>query len=135
MVLMMNSILVVLAAVTTSSLVLSTASADPYPFGKKFSGDGTYYGNVSPGEGNFTIESPVLSMYDGMIPMAVPLYGLYDDSKIYMRGLHRGYRLRQWCREEPHQGEVQGVREPTAAKSAPRAISTSPRRAVMGVGT
>ena len=84
---MMNNILVVLAAVT-SSLVLGPVSADPYPFGKKFGGDGTYYGNFSPGEGDCTVESPVPSMYDGMIPMAVSLYGLYDDSKIYMRGLH-----------------------------------------------
>ncbi|CAM9781829.1 unnamed protein product, partial [Laminaria digitata] len=77
----MNSILV-LAAVVGTSLIVSPASAAPYPFGSKFKGDGTYYGDVSPGEGNCAIEHPIPSMYDGMIPMAVSLYGMYDDSAI-----------------------------------------------------
>ena len=81
MVQIMNNILV-LAAVVSTSLMLSPASAAPYPYGKKFKGDGTYYGDVSPGEGNCAIEHPIPSMYNGMIPMAVSLYGMYDDSTI-----------------------------------------------------
>ena len=71
------------AAVTRPSMVLSPASAAPCPFGNKFSGDGTYYGNVSPGKGNCAIECLVLSTYDGVIPRAVSFYGMYDDSKTF----------------------------------------------------
>ena len=75
----MRSILA-LAAVATTSLMFCPATAAPYPFGNKFSGDGTYYGNVSPSDGNCAIEYPIPSMYRGMIPMAVSLYDMYDDS-------------------------------------------------------
>ncbi|CAM9664879.1 unnamed protein product, partial [Laminaria digitata] len=79
MVHIMNDILVLAAAVSTS-LLLNPASAAPYPFGGKFSGDGTYYGDVSPSEGNCAFEHPLPSMYNGMIPMAISLHDMYDDS-------------------------------------------------------
>ena len=71
-----------LAAVTQTSLMLVPAGAAPYPFGSKFSGDGTYYGDVSPGDGNCAIGYPIPDMYDGMIPMAVSLHDMYDNSAI-----------------------------------------------------
>lgn len=72
----------VLAAVAAASLLLHLASAASYPYDQKFSGDGTYYGETHPGDGNCAIEEPVPSMYDGMIPMAVSLGEMYDGSKI-----------------------------------------------------
>ena len=75
-----NSILILAAVVSASLFLLSPASAAHYPYGNKFSGDGTYYGDVSPSDGNCAIDYPIPSMYDGMIPMAVSLYNMYDDS-------------------------------------------------------
>ena len=71
-----------LSAVVGASLMLSPASAATYPFGSKFKGDGTYYGDVSPSEGNCAIEHPIPSTYNGMIPMAISLHDMYDDSTI-----------------------------------------------------
>eukprot|EP00904_Undaria_pinnatifida_P005778 jgi/Undpi1/232/HiC_scaffold_1.g00229.m1 len=76
-----------LATITCTSLlamlvapVAPLPAGDRYPFGSKFSGDGTFYGDVPPGDGNCAIEYPVPDMYEGMIPMAVSLYDMYDDS-------------------------------------------------------
>lgn len=83
MVQMMSNMLVLTAAAATSLLLLASgASAAPYPFGVDFSGEGTYYGDVSPGDGNCAIEDPIPSMYSGMIPMAVSLYDMYENSAV-----------------------------------------------------
>ena len=85
--------ILVLAAVGSTSLILSPVTAAPYPFGGKFSGDGTYYGDVSPSEGNCAIEHPIPAMYNGMIPMAISLHEMCDDSTMcgaYIEGTGTG---------------------------------------------
>lgn len=75
-----NFFVVATIIIAATSPMLARAVRDRYPFGSKFTGDGTYYGEIPPGDGHCAIEHPLPDMYEGMIPMAVSLHDMYDDS-------------------------------------------------------
>lgn len=104
---MMSNILVLAAAAGTSLLLAPVASAAPYPFGVDFSGEGTYYGDVSPGDGNCAIEDPIPSMYNGMIPMAVSLYDMYENSAV-CGACVEGYGTGRGSGADPIEGPFKG---------------------------
>lgn len=66
----------------SSVLLPLSSSALTYPYGETFTGDGTYYGEIPLGDANCAFDDPQPSIYDGMIPMAVSKYNMYDGSAI-----------------------------------------------------
>lgn len=106
---MSTSILALAAAAGTSLLLAAVplASAAPYPFGVDFKGEGTYYGDVSPGDGNCAIEDPIPSMYAGMIPMAVSLYDMYENSAVCGACIE-GYGTGSGAGADPIKGAFKG---------------------------
>ncbi|CAM9505515.1 unnamed protein product, partial [Sphacelaria rigidula] len=56
------------ACTVTAAVLCSSATAAPY--GQTFTGEGTYYGDIPIGSGNCAMRGD-LSVYDGMIPLAI----------------------------------------------------------------